>query len=206
MNIYCIEQNYLNHRREKENNIAGEIVIFKKPESGLYPSGEVYRFTDFDENKLYGQVELVLKISKGGKLISLEAAPSHYNSVTVGINFTSINIHDELNNIVVPWEKVKAWQGSSMVGNWLLTTDFSDKNDINFCLYKNREMVQLGNTELMIRDFDSIIAGISQQFTLEEGDIIFTGTPLGIGELFEDDKLELFIEDDTILEFEIAGE
>ncbi|MEO6135910.1 MAG: fumarylacetoacetate hydrolase family protein [Ginsengibacter sp.] len=205
MRIYCVEQNYMTHKREKENHVDKDLLLFQKPENALYPTGETYTFTNFDECKLFCQAELILKISKGGKSISREQASSHLESMTTGINFTSINIHDELNGIVVPWEEVKAWPGSSLIGIWSPASEFRNLSDLNFCLYKNREMVQLGNSELMIHDIYDIIAEVSKQFELEEGDLIFTGTPSGIGEVFEGDKLEAFTEDDSVLEFEIGG-
>ena len=205
MTIYCVEQNYLDHKREKENHIGKELLLFQKPENALYPNGESYTFKNFEECKLFCQAELVLKIGKKGKFIVKEQAASYLESITTGINFTSINILDELNGIVVPWEEVKAGPGSSLIGNWWPASEFKNLGDLNFYLYKNREMVQLGNSELMIHDIWDIIVEISNQFELAEGDIIFTGTPSGTGEVFRGDKLEAFIEDDSVLEFEIEG-
>jgi 2-keto-4-pentenoate hydratase/2-oxohepta-3-ene-1,7-dioic acid hydratase in catechol pathway len=203
MNIFCIEKNYLSHKRERENLIPGEPVIFVKPQTALLLPDTAFKYEDFDENKLYIQSEIALRISANSKDISEDVAANYYDAITVGVSFTAINIHDELNGIEASWEKAKAWNDSSVVGNWMPIHEFRNKNDINFCLYKNREMVQLGNSELMIYNFDKIIASISKVYSLNIGDIVFTGTPLGVGEIFKGDKLEAFIEDDTLLEFEI---
>ncbi|HEY9362113.1 MAG TPA: fumarylacetoacetate hydrolase family protein [Chitinophagaceae bacterium] len=203
MNIFCIEQNYLAHKRERENVIAGEPIIFVKPQTALLLPDTTFKYEDFDENKLYIQSEIALKISAKGKNISEDKAANYYDAITVSINFTAIDIHDELNGIEASWKKAKAWNHSSVVGNWMPIHEFRNKNDINFCLYKNREMVQLGNSELMIYNFDKLISSISKVYSLNIGDIVFTGTPVGVGEVFAGDKLEAFIEDDTLLEFEI---
>jgi 2-keto-4-pentenoate hydratase/2-oxohepta-3-ene-1,7-dioic acid hydratase in catechol pathway len=203
MNIFCIEQNYLPHKRERENIIPGEPIIFVKPQTALLLPDTDFKYENFDENKLYIQSEIALRISANGKDISEDNAANYYDAITVGVSFTAINIHDELNGIEASWEKAKAWNHSSGVGNWIPIHEFKNKNDINFCLYKNREMVQLGNSELMVHGFDKIIASISKLYSLHIGDIVFTGTPLGVGEVFTGDKLEAFIEDDTLLEFEI---
>jgi 2-keto-4-pentenoate hydratase/2-oxohepta-3-ene-1,7-dioic acid hydratase in catechol pathway len=203
MNIFCIEQNYLPHKRERENIIPGEPIIFVKPQTALLLPDTAFKYENFDENKLYIQSEIALRISANGKDISEDNAANYYDAITVGVSFTAIDIHDELNGIEASWEKAKAWNHSSGVGNWIPIHEFKNKNDINFCLYKNREMVQLGNSELMVHGFDKIIASISKLYSLHIGDIVFTGTPLGVGEVFTGDKLEAFIEDDTLLEFEI---
>ncbi|MEO5649196.1 MAG: fumarylacetoacetate hydrolase family protein [Ginsengibacter sp.] len=204
MNIFCVEQNYLSHKRERENVLPGAPIIFVKAGSALLPPDTAFHYNGFDDNKLFCQSDLVLRISADGKDIPENLAATHYDSITVGVSFTAIDIHDELNGVNVPWEKAKAWDHSCVSGNWLPIHDFRNTNDINFCLYKNREMVQLGNSELMIYDFDKIISSVSQSHFLHVGDIVFTGTPFGMGEVFKDDKLEAFVEDDSLLEFEIG--
>ena len=202
MNIFCIEQNYVVHKRERRNVIPGEPVIFVKPQSSLLQPGTSFYYPKF-ANELYCGCELVLRISGNGKDIKEELAGNYYDSISVGINFTALDNRDELNKEELSWEKAKAWDNSSVAGKWMPATNFKDKKDINFCLYKNRELVQLGNSGLMINNFDTIICGISKSFPVNIGDLIFTGTPAGIGELLTDDKLEAFIEDDSLLEFEV---
>ncbi|MEO9210529.1 MAG: fumarylacetoacetate hydrolase family protein [Ginsengibacter sp.] len=205
MNIYCIEQNYLSHKRERKNVVpSSDNILFIKSEEGLLPKGVAFEFEKFDDFKLYGQCELVLRISKDGKQISEKDASKFYDAITTGINFTEIDFHDELNGLNVDWEIAKGWPGSSIIGEWTPASDFKNKDDINFCVYKNREMMQIGNSELMIRSFDEIISLISELYPLQKDDLIFTGSPLGITEIFPNDALELFLEDDTVFEFEVG--
>lgn len=204
MNIFCIEQNYLTHKREREILVPREINIFIKPSNALLPINTVFKFDKFEDYKLYAQCELVLRISKSGSNISSEDAGDYYDAFTTGVNFTQINIHDELSGVSVSWEEAKAWPNSSVIGEWFPSDDVKNKRDINFCLYKNREMVQIANAELMIHDFDSIISSISKKYALAVGDIIFTGTPAGICDVSREDMLETFFEDDTVIEFEIT--
>lgn len=202
MNIFCIEQNYFMHKREQRNEIPREPSIFLKPQSALLQAGVLFSYPGF-ANELYCGCELVLRISENGNEIEEQLASSYYDSITVGINFTVLYNEDELNKEELTWESAKAWDNSSIGGKWMPATDFKDTKDINFCLYKNRELVQLGNSGLMISNFDTIISGISKSFTLHTGDLIFTGTPAGIGNLVAGDRLEAFIEDDSLLEFDI---
>ena len=202
MNIFCIEQNYVTHKREQRNVIPGESVIFVKPQSSWLQPGTSFYYPKF-ANELYCGCELVLRISGNGKDIKEELAGNYYDSISVGINFTALDNRDELNKEELSWEKAKAWDNSSVAGKWIPATNFKNKKDINFCLYKNRELMQLGNSGLMIYNFDTIICSISKSFPVNIGDLIFTGTPAGIGELLTDDKLEAFIEDDSLLEFEV---
>lgn len=205
MNIYCVEQNYFTNKREIEGYIYSDPAIFIKPETALLPPGSSLNYHGFEDHRLYSQSELVLRISKNGKDIPESQAINYYNSVTTGINFIQMDIHDVLNALIVPWEKVNAWPGSSVIGEWFPATSISNIHDINFCLYSNREMLQLGNSELMIQDFHSLISFISKNYELKEGDIIFTGTPIGIGEVFAGDSLEAFFEDDTAVELTVES-
>lgn len=204
MNIFCIEQNYFTHKREKENHIFSDPAIFIKSSSALL-SGSEFTYPGFEDNRLYVQSELVVRISKAGKNISESEAINYYDAVTTGINFIQMDIHDVLNGNIVPWGKVHAWLNSSVIGEWFPAFSIDNIREVNFCLYNNREMVQLGNSELMIHDFHSLISIISKSYELKEGDIIFTGTPVGIGEVFQGDKLEAFFEDDTAVELEVNG-
>ena len=201
IHIFCIEQNYFLHKREQQE-ISVEPEIFLKPQSALLKTGTGFQYPGF-ANELYCGCELVLRISESGKDIRENLAANYYDAITVGINFMALDSRDLLNEKGLTWEKAKAWDNSSVAGTWIPVTDFKDKKDINFCLYKNRELVQLGNSGLMINDFDTIISCISTTFPINAGDLIFTGNPAGIGKLMAGDKLEAFIEDDSLLEFEI---
>ena len=206
MNIYCIEQNYFTHKREREDYIYSDPAIFIKPAEALLSPGSSLKYSGFEDHRLYAQSEIVLRISKNGKDIPESAAINYYDFVTTGINFIQMDIHDVLNGLIVPWEKVNAWPNSSVIGEWFPASSMSNIQDVNFCLYSNREMVQLGNSELIIHDFHSLISIISKTHELKKGDIIFTGTPIGIGEVFHGDSLESFFEDDTAVELTIESE
>jgi 2-keto-4-pentenoate hydratase/2-oxohepta-3-ene-1,7-dioic acid hydratase in catechol pathway len=168
----------------------------------LLQKGTSFSYPNFT-NELYCGCELVLRICKNGKDINEKQAGNYYDAITVGINFTALYNRDKLNEEELSWAQAKAWNNSSIAGEWIPAINFKNKKDINFCLYKNRELLQLGNSELMIHNFDTIISCISKSFLLNTGDLIFTGTPVGIGELAAGDKLEVFIEDDSLLEFDV---
>lgn len=202
MTIFCIEQNYFANKREQENVVSGEPVIFVKPKNALLQKGTSFSYPNFT-NELYCGCELVLRICKNGKDINEKQAGNYYDAITVGINFTALYNRDKLNEEELSWAQAKAWNNSSIAGEWIPAINFKNKKDINFCLYKNRKLVQPGNSELMIHGFDTIISCISKLFPLNIGDLIFTGTPAGIGELAAGDKLEAFIEDDSLLEFDV---
>ena len=200
MTIFCIEQNYFANKREQENVVSGEPVIFVKPKNALLQKGTSFSYPNFT-NELYCGCELVLRICKNGRDINEKLAGNYYDAITVGINFTALYNRDKLNEEELSWAQAKAWNNSSIAGEWIPAINFKNKKDINFCLYKNRKLMQLGNSELMIHDFDTIISCISKSFPLNIGDLIFAGTPVGIDELTAGDKLEAFIEDDSLLEF-----
>ena len=202
MKIFCIGRNYVAHAKELGNEIPDEPVVFMKPKSALLQPHTPFYYPEFT-NELHYECELVLRISKNGKYIQDKFASKYYDAVTTGIDFTARDIQNDLKAKGLPWEKAKAWDNSSVAGTWMPVTDLRDKKDINFCLYKNRELVQLGNSGLMINDFDTIISCISTTFPINAGDLIFTGNPAGIGKLMAGDKLEAFIEDNSLLEFEI---
>jgi 2-keto-4-pentenoate hydratase/2-oxohepta-3-ene-1,7-dioic acid hydratase in catechol pathway len=144
-----------------------------------------------------------LRIGKNGKYIQEKQANKYYNAITAGIDFTARDIQDELKKKGLPWEKAKAWDNSAVVGTWVDINPQLQKNNINFCLYKNKELVQNGNTNLMLFNFDQIVSNISNYFSLNIGDLIFTGTPAGVGECVVGDILEGFIENDSLFELEI---
>lgn len=202
IHIFCIEQNYFLHNMEG-NAISDQPEIFLKPESALLKTGKRFQYPGF-ATELYCGCELVLRVSASGKDIQKNLAANYYDAITVGISFIAFNNNDLSNEKGLTWEKAKAWDNSSAAGTWMSVTDFKDKRDINFCLYKNRKLVQLGNAGLMISDFDTIISRISTMFHIRVGDLIFTGSPSGTGKIMTGDKLEAFIEDDSLLEFEIG--
>jgi len=202
MKIFCIGRNYVAHAKELGNEIPEEPVVFMKPKSALLQPHTPFYYPEFT-NDLHYECELVLRISKNGKYIQEKFASKYYDAVTTGIDFTARDIQNDLKTKGLPWEKAKAWDNSAAIGKWLPFTSIKNKKDINFCLYKNKELVQQSNSGLMIHDFDTIVAYISNYFSVNIGDMVFTGTPAGVGELVVGDELEAFIEDDSLLALEI---
>lgn len=202
MKIFCIGRNYVAHAKELGNEVPDEPVVFMKPKSALLQPHTPFYYPEFT-NDLHYECELVLRISKNGKYIQEKFASKYYDAVTTGIDFTARDIQNDLKAKGLPWEKAKSWDNSAAIGKWLPFTGIKNKKDMNFCLYKNKELVQQGNSGLMINDFDSIVAYISNYFSVNIGDMVFTGTPAGVGELVVGDELEAFIEDDSLLSLEI---
>ncbi|MEO6682855.1 MAG: fumarylacetoacetate hydrolase family protein [Ginsengibacter sp.] len=205
MTIFCIEQNYLTNKRERDQTMSSLPSVFVKPPTALVSDIGSYPYSGFADNRLFVQSELVLRISESGKEIPEAEADQYFDAITTGLNFTQVNIQDALNKLVVPWEKAKGWPGSSVSGNWFPVESLDDLNEMSFCLYSNREMMQLGNSELMIYNFQKIVSLVSKTYSLQKGDLIFTGTPIGIGEVFSGDTLESFLEDETTVEFQITS-
>jgi len=202
MKIFCVGRNYVAHAKELGNEVPTEPVIFMKPKSALLQPNAPFYYPEFT-NELHYECEIVLRIGKNGKYIQEKQANKYYNAITAGIDFTARDIQDELKKKGLPWEKAKAWDNSAVVGTWVDINPQLQKNNINFCLYKNKELVQNGNTNLMLFNFDQIVSNISNYFSLNIGDLIFTGTPAGVGECVVGDILEGFIENDSLFELEV---
>ncbi len=202
MKIFCIGRNYAAHAKELGNEVPDEPIIFMKPKSALLQAHTPFYYPEFT-NELHYECELVLRISKNGKYIQEKYANKYYNGVTVGIDFTARDVQDELKKKGLPWEKAKAWDNSAVIGKWIDLTPESSRKEMNFCMYKNKELVQQGNTSNMLFSFDSIIAHISNYFSLNIGDLVFTGTPPGVGECVVGDELEGFIEDQSMFMLEV---
>ena len=202
MKIICIGRNYAEHAKELGHEVPDEPVIFMKPKSALLQSHTPFYYPEFT-NELHYECELVLRVCKNGKYIQERHASNYYNGITVGIDFTARDLQDEAKKKGLPWEKSKAFDNSAAVGKFLdITPEFNKKN-ISFSLLKNNELVQKGNSGQMIFNFDSIVANISNYFSLNIGDIIFTGTPAGVGECVVGDELEAFLEDQSLLKLEV---
>lgn len=202
MKIICIGRNYLDHVKELGNEIPDEPVIFMKPKSALLQVHTPFYYPEFT-NELHYECELVLRVCKNGKYIQERHASNYYNGITVGIDFTARDLQDEAKKKGLPWEKSKAFDNSAAVGKFIDITPEINKKNINFTFYKNKELVQKGNSSQMIFSFDAIIANISNYFSLNIGDIIFTGTPAGVGECVVGDALEAFYEETSLLSFEV---
>jgi len=202
MKIFCIGRNFAAHAEELSNEIPDEPVIFMKPKSAMLQPHAPFYYPEFT-NELHYECELVLRISKNGKYIQEKFASKYYDAVTTGIDFTARDIQNELKAKGLPWEKAKAWDNSAVIGKWVTFAEVKNKKDINFGLYKNKELAQQGNSSNMIYNFDSIVAYISNFFSVNIGDVIFTGTPAGVGEAVVGDELEGFLEDVSMFKMEI---
>ncbi len=202
MKIFCVGRNFAAHAKELGNEIPDEPVIFMKPKSALLQPHAPFYYPEFT-NELHYECELVLRISKNGKYIQEKFANKYYDAITTGIDFTARDIQDELKAKGLPWEKAKAWDNSAVIGKWVPLSEVKNKKDINFSLYKNKELVQQGSSSKMIHDFDSIVAYISNYFSVNIGDVIFTGTPAGVGEAVVGDELEGILEDVSMFKMEV---
>ncbi len=202
MKILCIGRNYADHISELNNERPSEPVIFLKPDTAILKDNEPFYHPDFS-NDIHHEVEIVLKINKVGKNIEAKFAHKYYEEIGVGIDFTARDIQSKLKEKGLPWEKAKAFNGSAPISGFVSKTKFADLQHLNFSLDVNGEVRQKGNTEMMLWNFDEIIAEISKYFTLKTGDLIFTGTPAGVGKVAVGDKLTAFIEGEEMLSFEV---
>jgi 2-keto-4-pentenoate hydratase/2-oxohepta-3-ene-1,7-dioic acid hydratase in catechol pathway len=202
MKIFCIGRNYADHAKEMGSEVPSEPVIFMKPKNALLQTHTPFYYPEFT-NELHYECELVIRICKNGKYIQEKHAPNYYNGISVGIDFTARDIQQELQSKGLPWEKSKAFDNSAAVGTFIDITPQFNKKNINFSFKKNNELVQKGNSGSMIFGFDQIVAHISNYFSINIGDLIFTGTPAGVGECVVGDQLEAFYEDKSVLSLEI---
>lgn len=197
MKIICVGRNYSEHARELQNETPEEPVIFLKPETALIPARNPFFLPDFSKDVHY-EAELVVRINKVGKNIQEKFAHKYYDQLSVGIDFTARDLQSQLKAKGLPWEKAKAFDGSAAVGKFIdkKTIDFSN---LSFKLFKNGELCQDGNPQDMIFSIDRLISYISGFFTLKIGDLIFTGTPAGVGQLAKNDELRLQLNDKEVL-------
>lgn len=202
MKIFCIGRNYADHAKELSNEIPDEPVIFMKPKSALVQNHTPFYYPEFT-NELNYECELVVRISKNGKYIQEKHASNYYNGITVGIDFTARDIQNALKEKGLPWEKAKSFDNSAAVGKFIDVVAGQGKKTMNFSFAKNKEVVQKGSSDSMIFSIDKIISNISNYFSLNIGDLIFTGTPAGVGECMVGDLLEAYLENDCLLSLEI---
>lgn len=202
MKIICIGRNYVNHIRELNNIENDEPVIFMKPETAQLLPRMPFFIPEFSRNVHY-EVELVVKINKTGKHIQEKFAHTYYDEIGIGIDFTARDKQAMLKSKGLPWELSKAFDGSAPIGKFLSKAVFPSLANINFRLEKNGNIVQQGNSSQMIYPIDKIIAFISSYITLKKGDLIFTGTPEGVGVVNVNDVLDAFIENQKLLTVKI---
>ncbi|MCF8429857.1 MAG: fumarylacetoacetate hydrolase family protein [Bacteroidia bacterium] len=197
MKILCVGRNYSEHVKELGNAVPENPVIFSKPDTALLKNGEPFYIPDFS-NDVHHEVELVIKINKVGKKIQEKFARNYFSEIGLGIDFTARDKQNELKSKGLPWELAKAFDGSAPIGNFINIENIDLKN-IDFSLQKNGQLVQKGNTSQMIFSFEQIVSFVSQYFTLKVGDLIYTGTPAGVGQVNIGDHLEGFIGNESML-------
>ena len=202
MKIIAIGRNYAAHIEELQNEKPSEPVVFMKPDTALLKNNAPFYHPDFSQD-IHHEVELVLKIKKEGKYIEREFAHTYYDEIGIGIDFTARDLQQKCKEKGLPWKIAKAFNGSAPVGAFRPVSDFPDVTNINFHLDINGERRQTGNTSLLIFPFDVILSYVSQFFTLKTGDLIFTGTPAGVGKVTIGDRLEAYVEQEKLLEVEV---
>ena len=200
MKIICIGRNYAAHAKELGNEVPESPVIFCKPDTALLKNEEPFYHPDFS-NEIQHELELVIRIQKMGKKIQKQFAHLYYNEISVGLDFTARDKQNELKQKSLPWELAKAFDGSACIGKFI---PFQNQaNGIEFSLKKNGELIQAGNSNLMLHSIDEIISFVSQFFTLKVGDLIYTGTPAGVGKVNIGDTLEAWIGEEKLLHCEV---
>lgn len=193
MKIICVGRNYTEHIEELDNEKPESPVLFLKPDTSLINKEQGFYIPGFS-NEIHHEAELIVKINRLGKHIETKFAHKYYDQVSLGVDFTARDVQAELKAKGLPWEKAKAFDGSAVIGEWIDKSEFGSIDKINFKLHKNEEVVQCGNTEYMLWKTDELISYISQFFTLKTGDVIFTGTPAGVGKVDRGDCLEGYLE------------
>jgi len=194
MKLICIGRNYTEHIEELENEKPTDPVVFLKPDTSILLKKQPFFIPEFS-NDVHHEVEVLVKINRVGKYIDKKFAHKYYNEIGLGIDFTARDLQSKLKEKGLPWEKAKAFDGAAVIGNWIQKSEFNDVNAINFSLKKNEQLVQQGVTSNMLWKVDELIEYVSKYFTLKIGDVIFTGTPAGVGKVVANDKLKGFIED-----------
>jgi 2-keto-4-pentenoate hydratase/2-oxohepta-3-ene-1,7-dioic acid hydratase in catechol pathway len=202
MKIICIGRNYIEHAKELNNPVPKKPVFFMKPDTALLQKHNPFFYPEFSKD-VHFETELVLKISRNGRHIQEKFANKYYEEIGIGIDFTARDLQAECKKKGLPWEIAKAFDQSAPLGNFVAKEKLGDLNDINFSLKINGEVRQEGNSGDMIFSFDQIIAYVSQFITLKIGDLIFTGTPEGVGPTAIDDRFEAFIQGEKLLAFNV---
>ena len=202
MKIICVGRNYVEHIEELNNEAPKDPVLFLKPDTAILLKKQPFFIPEFSVN-VHHEVEILVKINKIGKHIDRKFAHKYYDEIGLGIDFTARDLQSQLKKKGLPWEKAKAFDGSAVIGNFVSKTKYIDINNINFSLKRNNEVVQSGNTSLMLWKIDTLIEYISKYFTLKIGDVIFTGTPSGVGKVFSDDVLNGFVEEEEMFSIKV---
>lgn len=202
MKIICVGRNYTEHIKELDNVVPDEPILFLKPDSAILLKKQPFYIPEFT-NEVHHEVEVLVKINRIGKHIDRKFAHKYYDEIGLGIDFTARDLQKKLKSDGLPWEKAKAFDGSAVIGNFISKNEIEDIDDLPFSLKRNGEVVQQGSTKQMMWKIDALIENISKYFTLKIGDVIFTGTPSGVGPVSVDDVLQGYIEDKEMFSIKI---
>lgn len=202
MKIICVGRNYADHVKELKNELPQSPVVFMKPDTALLKDNQPFYFPEFSK-EIHFETEVVVKIDREGKFIEEKFAHKYYNEIGLGIDFTARDLQNELKSKGLPWELAKAFNGSAVVSNFLPKAQLPDVNQLNFSLEINGVERQKGNTSDMIFSIDYLIAFVSKFFTLKKGDLIYTGTPSGVGAVNIGDILTGSLEGNPMFSFSI---
>ncbi|MCK9413016.1 MAG: fumarylacetoacetate hydrolase family protein [Prolixibacteraceae bacterium] len=202
MKIICIGRNYVKHAQELNHDVPTEPVFFMKPDSALCLDNKPFFLPDFSK-EIHHEIELVIKINRLGKNIESKFAHRYYDEIGLGIDFTARDLQRQLIEKGLPWEKAKAFDSSAVLGKFILKEELGDLGHILFSLKRNGEIVQSGDSQLMIFPFDTIIEHVSKYVTLKIGDLIYTGTPAGVGPVAIGDRLEGFIWEKKMFDIQV---
>lgn len=203
MKIICIGRNYTEHIAELKNEKPDEPVVFFKPDTAVLLKKQPFFIPPFS-NDIHYEVELLFRINRVGKHIQKKFAHKYYDEIGLGIDFTARDLQQKVKDKGLPWELAKSFDGAAVIGEkWLDKEQFQDLGDIEFSMKRNGNVVQTGNTSHMLWKIDEIIEYVSQFFTLKIGDVIFTGTPAGVGKVEIDDELTGYIKDEEIFSIQV---
>lgn len=202
MKIICVGRNYLDHAKELNNAVPTQPLLFMKPSTAMLLDDNPFYYPEFSQN-IHHEIELVVKIKKNGKYINEKFAGDYYDEIGLGIDFTARDLQDQLKEKGQPWEVAKAFDNSAVVGKFLKKMDLDLEKGVSFTLIKNSDVVQCGVSTDMIFDINFLISYISKYFTLQIGDLIYTGTPSGVGPIKIGDRLQGYINDQLLLNCEI---
>lgn len=200
MKIICIGRNYVDHAKELNNPVPGDPVFFLKPDSALVIRNRPFYYPDFS-NDIHYELEVVLKIDRLGRSIGKEYASRYFSQIALGVDFTARDLQSECKKKGLPWEIAKGFDYSAPVSRFVPVDSFPDIHHLNFRLDMNGSTVQNGNTSEMIFSFETIISYVSGFMTLKTGDLIFTGTPAGVGPVKVGDRLTAFLEGSRMMDF-----
>lgn len=202
MKIICIGRNYVAHAKELNNDVPTSPVFFMKPDSALVIHNRPFFYPDFSNN-VHHELEVVIRIDRLGKSIEEKYASRYFSEIALGVDFTARDLQDEQKKKGLPWEIAKGFDYSAPISEFLPVSKFKDIHELSFNLDINGKRVQNGNTSLMIFSFEKIIAYVSRFMTLKTGDLIYTGTPAGVGPVSVNDRLEAYLEGEKLMDFPV---